>query len=303
MALASGASVGLSYVAETVRGTTPANPTMKTLRSTSRNINLTKNMLESEEVRPDRQTADLRHGFNQVGGSVGFELSYGTYDDLLAAALGGEWDDDTLKVGNTLQTFTIERRFTDIGQYQVFKGVAINSMSLNVSPEAVIGGTFELIGMRGDAMTPTTLGVPDPASTSSPFAAFDGVLKEGGQVIAVVTSLELQAGNNRSVEPVVGSKFSPDVFEGEFQVTGTLSAFFESPDLLNKFTNEATSSLEVTFDDIDGAGSLTVLLPRIKYTGGDMDPPQSGPITVNMPFTGLIDPVAGTSLMFTRSAS
>lgn len=301
MALASGASVGLSYVAETTRGTTPATPTMKALRATSRNINLTKNMLESAEVDPTRQTRDIRHGFNQVQGSVGFELGLETYDDWLAAALGGTWVGDVLKVGNVLQTFTVERRFTDIGQYQVFRGVAVNTMSLTISPEAVVGGTFELIGMRGEPMSPTSLGEPTPAPTNSPFASFDGSLKEGGTEIAVVTSLELQINNNRSLQGVVGSKFSPDVFEGTCQITGTLSAFFESAALLDKFTSEIESSLEVTLTDINGAGSMSLLLPRIKYTGGSIELPQSGPITVSMPFTALYDSTAETSIQITRS--
>ena len=73
MAIASGASVGLSYVAEVTRGTTPGGPTMLELRSTSRNINATRRPLQSAERRSNRQIQDFRHGFKEVTGGIGFE--------------------------------------------------------------------------------------------------------------------------------------------------------------------------------------------------------------------------------------
>ncbi len=89
--MANGSRHSMAYVAEATYGTTPATPTFKNLRHTSTSLALSKETLESEELRQDRQVADVRHGAYQVGGDLGFELSYGSYDDLLQAALGGTW--------------------------------------------------------------------------------------------------------------------------------------------------------------------------------------------------------------------
>ena len=91
MTFASGSRVGLSYVKEITHGTIPGGPTMLTLRSTGQNINLQKGNLESAESRPDRQTADFRHGFRQVQGSIGYEFMMECYDDWLAATLTDTW--------------------------------------------------------------------------------------------------------------------------------------------------------------------------------------------------------------------
>jgi hypothetical protein len=48
MSNASGQRVQLAYVAETTQGVTPASPTFKTLRGTTRNINHAINALESK---------------------------------------------------------------------------------------------------------------------------------------------------------------------------------------------------------------------------------------------------------------
>lgn len=89
--MANGSRHSVSRIAEVTYGVTPANPALKTLRTTSTSLALSKETLESEELRSDRQTADVRHGAFQVGGDMGFELSYGSYDDLLEAAMCGTW--------------------------------------------------------------------------------------------------------------------------------------------------------------------------------------------------------------------
>ena len=91
MAIESGIQVDLSRVKETTRGVTPGSPTMLAQRATSRNINLTKDALESNEARSTRGQADVRHGFNRVLGTIGGELALADYDDLMEYCLGGSW--------------------------------------------------------------------------------------------------------------------------------------------------------------------------------------------------------------------
>lgn len=81
----------LHAIAEVTYGTTPATPTFKTIRHTGTTLGLTKSTMISEELRADRQIHDFRHGTKQTGGDVMGELSYGTYDDFLEAALCGTW--------------------------------------------------------------------------------------------------------------------------------------------------------------------------------------------------------------------
>lgn len=79
----------LYYVAESTYGTTPASPTMKRLRTTNTTLGLTKSTNISEELDGSRQVKDFRHGTRQGGGETGFELSYGSFEDVLEAVLLG----------------------------------------------------------------------------------------------------------------------------------------------------------------------------------------------------------------------
>lgn len=353
---------------------------LSTLRATGRQLDLTKDTLESEEVRPSRQFSDVRHGFNQVEGSPGYEISNISYTDMIRAVMSGEWETPTydggnlgitadtpsagfarldratgdweddgyrvgdivettgfanavnnrqwrvvtvsgqnmdvyvptgitpiteaaagsrdvvfpgarIDIGTTLRTFTFEQRFDDIEAYREYNGVTVNEMSWSISPESIINGTFGLLGMSGGEMLAASVMdplTPAPAPTTTPFAAFDGEVFEGGEKVAVVTSVEFSINNNRTLEGVVGSKFSPGVFEGRCSVEGTLVAFLRGTTIYNKFYNESESSLWIRLQDPDDLDEfMNVVFPRVKYTSSDMDPPQEGPVPLNMGFRAL----------------
>lgn len=52
----------------------------------------------------------------------------------------------------------------------------------------------------------------------------------------------------------------------------------------------------------DGAGNnLKVILPRIKYNGGQPDVQGEGPITLSMPFQALLDSTTNTNIIIERT--
>lgn len=197
-----------------------------------------------------------------------------------------------LDVGALLQTLTVERAFSDIAQFQVFNGVAVNEFSLSIQPEAIVGGSAALLGMIAQAISGTSIADEDKLSLGNynPFSSFDGKIHEGGSTIAIATGLDFALNNNRTLNPVIGSFFSPTVFEGRCMISGTLSAYFLTVALLNKFINETESSIYLKLDDPDSTTEwMSFVLPRVKYTGGDIDPPQEGPVVLSMPFTALVE--------------
>ena len=197
-----------------------------------------------------------------------------------------------LDMGTGVETAVFERAFPDINQYQVFKGVAGNGIQASVSPTEIVSMTWDLLGMSQDAWSGSALDESAVYVTpkNSPFAAFDGALYEDGTKIAVVTGMEFTINRNRQTQPVVGSKFSPDVFEATSNITGTASMFFENATLLNKFVDETETQLTVTFRDPGNANNFMAwTLPRVKYNGGTIDPPTEGPVVIEVPFRALLN--------------
>lgn len=85
----------LSLIAEATRGTTPATPRFRRLPDTRTTLALSKETLASERLTGNRFPAEPRTGASTVAGDIPVDLSYGTYDDLIASALQGAWVDGT----------------------------------------------------------------------------------------------------------------------------------------------------------------------------------------------------------------
>lgn len=303
--MANGSRHSMRYVAETVYGTTPATPAFKPIRHTGTTLGLSKEALQSEELRDDRQIADYRQGAFQTGGDISVEVSYGSFDDILEALLCGTWTANVLKAGTQRRSFTIERFFGDIVSsdkpYHRFTGVEFNTLALAISANAMVTATIGVLGSNLATSTTQITGATYAApTTTSPLDSFTGALKESGTPIAVVTEIALNLANGLETRFVVGSKASIRPSIARSNVSGTVTAYFENSTLLDKFINETESSLE--FDMPDGAGNnLRVTLPRIKYTGGQPDVAGEGPITLSMPFQALFHAASGTNITITRT--
>ena len=302
MATASGGFHGLSIISETTFGVTPSTPEMTQLRHTSCSLVLSKDTFQSNELRSDRQVADVRVGAQKISGDIGLELMYGDYDNLLEGALFGSWNSNVLKAGTTQKSFTIERQFKDITQYGVFTGCTVDKFSLDIKPNAIVTGSFSVVG-KGASYSGTPLDAsPTAASSNSPLDSFTGVMKEGGATVAYVTGISLSIQNNLSPNYVVGSNQTPFITAGRTNVSGTLSCMFQDLTMLNKFINETETSVEVTLGN-GVTKSYTILIPRVRYTGGDNGVSGEGVITLSMPFMGVYDGTTETSFQITRTAS
>ena len=303
MAIANGAQHSLHYVAETTYGTTPSTPSFTPLPHTGTTLAVTKDAIESETIKGDRQVDDFRHGNKSVSGDVTSELEYGAFDDILEAVLCGTWATDILKAGVTRRSFTLQRKFADLTtpEFHTYTGCEFNSMALSVAPNAMVGVTFGVIGknlsLATTAITGSTFG-SDP--TTSPFDSFTGSITEGGSSIATVTAIEMSLENG--IEPLfsVGSQTTNRPSIGRSRLTGTLTTYFENRTLYEKFLNETSSSIVLTLTDLDG-NDYEISMPNVKYNTGQPDVAGEGAVTIAMDFVALYDSTDESQIKITRT--
>jgi hypothetical protein len=300
MTIATGSRHNLSYVVEAAFGTTPSSPGFTPIRHTGTTLGLSKDAVESEELREDRQVAHFRHGNKSVTGDINFELSYGGLDALLEATLCGTWATNVLKAGTTRRSYTVERHHQDIGKYLRSTGCQFNTMSLSVAPNSMVTGSFGIIG-SGFSTSGSALGSAtySAESTTAPFDSFSGSIKEGGSAIAIITALELNIDNGMEALYVVGSADTLLPSIGKSSVTGSVTAYFENTTLLDKFVAETTSSIEFTLTDAAG-NDYIVLLPKVKYNSGNPEVSGPGAITVTLDFVALYNSSDASQIKITR---
>jgi len=301
MAIASGSRHRLAAIAEVTYGTTPATPAFTTLRHNSCNIGLSKDAVESEEIRGDRQITCFRHGNKSVGGDIEGELAYGEYDKLIEAAMCGTWTADVLKAGTTRRSFTIERTFQDITQYVRYTGCEVNTMSISIAPNSMVGVSFGFIGKdQSIAQTAIASSTYSVLTDTCQFDSFTATISEGGSPIALVTEAEITLENGIEPQFVVGSATTLRPSIGRCNVTGSITVYFEDQAMLTKFQNETESSLDITLTDPAG-NTFKIDIPKLKYTSGQPDVSGKGSVTISMDFQAIYDSVDASNIVITRN--
>lgn len=391
MTIAVGVNKQVKYKVEATWGTVPAAGSAQLLRRVTSDIDLTKDVYESNEIRTDYQVADVRHGSRSVTGTLNGELSPGTYKDFMAAALrqafqtqvttgaiitvtaavttgaagtftrsAGSYFTDGFKIGQVVQwsgfsttgvpnnahnfyitaltatimtgtmldavavgakiagdsvtcvtigkfasapltshtdlSYSIEHFYSDITLSEVFSGCKVSQIDVQLPATgmATIG-----IGFMGKDITTASAEYftsPTAQSTTGVLAAVNGAVYVAGAAVANITGMNFTINGNMKGEAVVGSNTKPDIFEGKIQVSGQITAFFESATLRDLFINETLASINCVFTTANTAAAdfVAFSFPSVKLGGAKKDDGDKGLIQT-LPFTALLNSTGGTA--------
>jgi hypothetical protein len=203
-----------------------------------------------------------------------------------------------LKQGVTKKFYTVEEGFTDIDQHQNIKGAMVNQFSLSIATNAMVTGSFSLVGKSASAYSATPLDEsPDAAPTTDPFDSYTGSITEGGSS-AVVTAVNLSLANGIEALFACFADMSHRMGVGRANLSGSLSAFFEDAVTANKFLNETESALVFSLIDLDG-NSYTFTIPRIKYTGTTKSVSENN-VVLDYPWQALADSATATCFIIDK---
>lgn len=143
-------------------GAAPGQASGQLLRRVQSTVDLNKDTYQSNEIRPDFQIADFRHGVRRVAGQIGGELSCKTYADFFAMALKRDFTAgvSAAAVGLTIAgagpTYTVTR---SAGNYLTdgFKVGRVVRLSVGGLNAANINKNLLLVGLTSTVATVTVL--------------------------------------------------------------------------------------------------------------------------------------------------
>ena len=108
--------VKLAYVEEATFGAKETGSNLQILRYNSESLKQDMATTISEEIRSDRQISDVARIGLSASGGINFELSYGSHDDLLKAALFDDsgWSEEVgLRQSNTISAASADNSIND----------------------------------------------------------------------------------------------------------------------------------------------------------------------------------------------
>lgn len=206
--------------------------------------------------------------------------------------------------GHTDQSYTIEEWYSDIAQSEVFTGMKVNSVAVQLP---ATGLTTIDIGFAGKdmAQTGTTqyFSSPTAQGTNGIFAAVNGVMLVDGAPVALVTSADFTIERATENATTVGSNSVADIFSGRIRVSGNLSVYFQDAAFRTYFDDEVPVSLVLvlTSDSSKDSDFVTFTLPKVKLGSFTKDDGELG-IVAATSFQALLNEVTTAGLPATTIA-
>lgn len=200
--------------------------------------------------------------------------------------------------GHTDDSYTIEEFYADIAQSEVYTGMKVNSLAIQLP---ATGLTTIDVAFAGKDLTQTGttqyFTSPTAQGTTGIFAAVNGVMLVQGAPVALITSADFAIERATENATVVGSNSVADIFTGRIRVNGNLSVYFQDATFRDYFNAETPVSLvlSVTADSSATANFVAFTLPKVKLGSFTRDDSELG-LTASSSFQALLNDVTTAGL-------
>ena len=200
----------------------------------------------------------------------------------------------------TRRSFYIEEYNQDIDLSEGYGGCRFSGFTIRGTPDGM--ATIEL-RVVGASQTPFGAGA-SPLYTNPTLATdlglvfVDAAIYQDGVALSACTAFELTCDLNAQGLPVIGATVTPDVFDNEMVMSGSISMLREDLAYITALGAETEYSLQVLLVEPDAAAPIdcmSLYLPRIKFTGVDTPLGQDGGMVQTMPFMVGLQPAVAAS--------
>jgi len=232
-------------------------------------------------------------------------------DDTFAVTIKGSSLKNPSDVSTIVQRFfSIETAFNDVSQFLVNDGMIPGTYSLEIASGAIVTGTIGFQGRSSAMNNAAVIGtapylqlLTHPGEVVNATADIGNVLKDGVVSVACIQSISLSGEANLRQQNCIGSKFSSGVGAGRFNLTGSMTVFFETAELFNNFLDHDTISLGWTITDKEGV-EYHFNIPAMKLSADAIAPGGiDQDVFETIEFTSLRDTVTDAMLIVDRFSS
>ena len=287
--MSSGAKVVSAYVAQTDKDVLPTEG-WKVLPNITNGLNNATTLTDSEMLNGTRVKTQGIVTSGEITGDLSAELVYGVYDDFLAAAFWNDWTvGGELTIGDTRKMFAVTKDFADIAAFYAFKGVHVNTLSIEITTDGIVNITFGLMGLGYE--TQKTVSYSAGAAATVVGAKASGlsvgdILHNGNPIGVCVEAFSFELDNQSEIQKCLGSNmYGGNIHAMIANASGSMTIAFSEKayDILELQRTGGVMSIEVPIEFEDGTG-YTIELPRVQISGDIPSPTGNELVTAEVTY-------------------
>lgn len=311
MAKSNTSATRVAYILEAVAGTTPVTPAWQRLRVTGEDFDVSRESKVSEELDPSRNVGDSVLSQSKAAGGAKFEFSDGSFEDIMALAVGGNWAADVLVNGVDENSMSVEVAYEG-GAVDIFKrltGCYVNDFNLDFKPGSILTGGFNVLGMGSvydvAEVAGATYIVPNTEDVMVSSLDFGSLSVTGMPTIECVTSLSMKWANNLRPRYCLNGSLDPEsIGWGQFECTGELELYLDqaSKPILDALVNNTATGIAFTVGRTTLKKAM-IEMPRVKITNAKVTAEgQNNDVMIKANFQAIKSPILlGNTIRITRN--
>ena len=221
--------------------------------------------------------------YPSTSGPGGYVKVYSTTSSTVLTEIGWsartEWNYTRLKASrDLLEGLSFEVGFTDRSLYSIFTGSKLNSISTEISPNALVTGSFEFLARSGgEDWTGATSAASIIQDFSPKFDSFNGELLVDGVAEARLRSISWSVSNNMEEDfQTVYTAFRDSLPEGQRSVNGSIQVKLDNTDWVDRARNFTQTAISVKMENtsVNDNRFMRIIFPatRIQLPSFDVPP-------------------------------
>ena len=170
----------------------------------------------------------------------------------------------------TRRSYQVEQYDVDTDLSEVFLGNRVTGFSLSASPGDMVQVTYTMQGLNNDPkVTGTSPYYTSPSLTTTlGLIADDASIRFNGADITKLTGFNLDFSIDANGEPTIGSLVSPDIFDNDMTVSGSVTGLREDFSNLTLFDAETIFEISIVMQGSTGEEDpptcLAIYIPQVK---------------------------------------
>jgi hypothetical protein len=296
MATATGSRHSVSVSREASYGVLAGSPVFTLYPHTTMSLGETADPIVSNELAEDRNVQGFQLGNKSISGDLATLLRPRMFYDLWQALFFNNIvdADNTLTNGVVPISLAIERRFTAINVFELFRGCMVNTLTLAGPQGQALTASWGIIGREYESSATTVAAPTVVANTGDFITTFNATLFIDDVAVTSANNLTLNFDNGLAGLYTWGSDTIDEIVPGQFGVTGSFDAYFRDSVFKELFRERVPFALRVNMTDAPvGGNEIVITLPQCRFTQANTPVSDAGAIMQNMAFQAYRSPTLG----------